>query len=423
MKSNQFGLPVSKFAVVCGIFPLTLTIVLGLFWFDQKSPVEPERLGNPLSKDGLTDRALNIWDLQAFDGKIYLGGGSTVTNSGPMNIWAYDPESKDFVKEHQVPEEAIEHYRVLNNRLYIPAADPVEGDKHKFYRREGDRWRRYSHAEITLAHVRDLIATEEDEILMVGNNRQYKSLDSSGTALATFEPEGIRFQPAGIENVVNNGNIVPDFNWFFSVFRYQNRIFATNSILRDADNYPGAIAEYDPKSRQFVLDFNLRNDEFIPQNLLGEGSKQGLGVIYRPWKPVEFQDYLVYPVRSYSIGVGNYQKAYMNSIGFFYKSGMGQSPQELELPQGQGEDVLVIDGELYVLANRKNSDARFINYVYRTERLGDKVKWQQVVEFESWNKARSFEHLDGTFYFGLGHDYGEAANDAGDILSYTPRAK
>ena len=422
MKSNQLGSRVSKLVVFLAIFFTTVVIIIGGFWFGGESKVEPQRLGNPMREDGLKDRALNVWDMQAFDGKIYLGGGSTVTNSGPINVWAYDPKQEDFVKEYRVKEEAIEHYRVLDKQLYIPASDPVKGDRHKFYRREGNKWKMYTDPKIKLAHVRDLVKTDTGDILMVGNGRQIDKPENRGTAIASFTPEGVNFEPAGIENVETNGVIIADFNWFFSVFRYQDRIFATNSILRDAENYPGAIAEYNPRGKEFVLDFDLRNDEFIPDDYISEGGKQGLGVIYRPWHPVEFQDYLVYPARSYSITPDNYQAAYMNSLGLFYKSAMGSSPEILKLPKGEGEDVLVVDDELYILASRKTRNDKFINYVYKTSSLGEKNKWQRVVRFKSWNKARSFEYLDGTFYFGLGQDYGDAVNNSGDILSYRPQS-
>lgn len=381
------------------------------------------RLGNPLRNDGITGRALNVWDLQAFGQKIYIAGGSTVTNAGPINVWAYDPSSQKFVKEYTVDEEAIEHYKVFNEQLYIPAADPTVGDLHKFYRlKANSQWQKYASETVKLAHVRDLIVTDTNDILMVGNNRHPDKLSNVGTTIATATGDSISFSGAGVENIQINNNIIADYNWFFSVFEYQERIFATNSLLRDSGNFSKAIAEYNFKSKQFILRSNLLNDEFIPQSIISKDNKDnkyGFEVIYRPWNPVEFQNHLIYPVRSYSIIPNSYTQSYMNSIGFFCKSGMGESPQEVKLPnRAVGEDVLVVDRELYVLANKKEQDNKFTIYVYKTNRLDQKIEWQQVVKFSSFNKGRSFEYLDGTFYFGLGQDYGEAINSAGDILSY-----
>ena len=378
------------------------------------------RLGNPLADDGHSDRALNIWDLQAFGGKIYLGGGSTVTNPGPINVWAYNPASSNFTKEYTVEEEAIEHYRVFDDWLYIPAADPTQGDRNKFYSKEiNGRWQKYASPVVKLAHVRDLIKTDNNDVLMVGNNRQPYKPNSVGTTIAIETNDGLSFRAGGVENVLVEGQVLADFNWFFSVFRYQNRIFATNASLRDSASFPGSIAQYNPQGDRFELQDDLQQ-EFIPQKLFARGGKYGSQTIYRPWNPVEYQGYLIYPVRSYSTNSSNYHQGYMNSIGFFYKSAMGESPQEVKLPRkALGEDVLVVDNELYVLANKKRRDDKFIVYVYKTDRLDRRIKWQRVVKFKSNNKARSFEYLYGTFYFGLGQDYGEKIANSGDILSYS----
>ncbi|MEL6927311.1 MAG: hypothetical protein AAFO95_01595 [Cyanobacteria bacterium J06600_6] len=413
----------TKIVIFIALFLATIALVSFSFSPLTGSKIKPEWLGNPLREDGQKNRALNVWDMQVFDGKVYVAGGSTVTNSGPINVWAYNPQSQEFDREYTVEEEAIEHFRVLDNQLYIPAADPTQGDRHKFYRRQGNSWQRYDSSKIKLAHVRDLVKTDTGEILMVGNARQVQGSKARGTAIAIDGESGFEIRSAGVENAPSQGGVVlVDYNWYFSVFRYQDRIFATNTLLRDADNFAGAIAEYEPQSKSLVLNLELRNDEFIPAEIIGSENMQGIGVIYRPWKPVQFQDYLVYPVRSYSNSPNNYIQAYMNTIGFFYKSEMGSTPQTLKLPKGVGEDVLLIDDELYVLANQRNANDKFTTYVYKTDVLSASTKWQRVLKFSDWNKARSFEYLDGTFYFGLGQDYGEEISNSGDILSYRSKS-
>ena len=413
-----------KLIVFAALFLLTFSLIATGLLTTKDSGIEPEWLGNPLREDGQMEHSLNVWDLQEFGGKIYLAGGSTVTNSGPINVWAYNPQTNEFDKEYTVKEEAIEHFRVLDDELYIPAADPVKGDVTKIYRREEEKWQRYGSKAVKLAHVRDTIKTDENDILMVGNSRQLQKVSARGTAIAIPKAEGLKIKTAGVENApVEDGITLADYNWFFSVFRYRGRIYATNSLLRDVQNLQGAIAQYDPNLKSFALNFELYNDEFIPASIIGSKDMQGIEVIYRPWNPVEFQDYLVYPVRSYSTLPQNYEEAYMNTIGFFYKSDMGNSPETLKLPQGIGEDVLVIDDELYVLASKRNSNDKFTTFVYKTNSLGKSVKWKRVLKFSDWNKARSFEYLDGTFYFGLGQNYDEGIHNSGDILSYSPKSK
>ena len=398
------------------------TVTYSSFGDNTKNDDRIVRLGNPFADDGHTGRALNAWDLQVFEGKVYVAGGSTVTNSGPINVWAYNPNTRTFEKEYKVREEAIEHYKVFEDRLYIPAADPRNADKTKYYRKNaGGKWRKYASDEIKLAHVRDLIETKDDSILLVGNNRRVNK-DISAPSIAIATDDGTSFQGAGIENVPMSGkSILVDFNWFLAVFSYKNKIYAPTTLLRDVENYANTIAVYDETKQKFVLDPNLKNDEFIPARQIGMNrSKQGMYVIYRIWNPVEFQDYLIYSVRSYSNNSQNYEKAYMNSLGMYIKKDMGKTPKRLRLPRRAiGEDLLVMGDELYVLANRKKFGDRHIISVYKTSNPNNRRAWKEVLSFESTNKARSFEFLEGKFYFGLGQDYGEAIANSGDILTYT----
>lgn len=107
-----------------------------------------EELGNPLAKRYPDGSALHyaraISDLQAFDGKLYLGHGDIALNSGPTDVWYYDLRKKEFVNQGRVEDEAADHYRVIGGRLYLPGADPREDwTLGNFYRLEGGRWAKH----------------------------------------------------------------------------------------------------------------------------------------------------------------------------------------------------------------------------------------------------------------------------------------
>lgn len=400
------------------IFSLSLLSLINHLNFWGYQPTETESflvsLNNPLAVDSHAGRSLNVWDLQVFDGKVYIAGGSTVDNSGPINVWAYYPAGHRFEKEYTVREEAIEHFRVFDDRLYIPASDPVEGDAYKFYRRASNEpWQLFQDPSIELAHVRDLIRLDTGEVLVIGNNRYTKQLSKPATAIT--HDGGQTFQETGIENPPDS-----EYNWFFSVFSYQGQIYAPTSLLKDSLDEAGAIATFDRNTGKFELDPDLRNSEFIPQaNFENPRGKWGRHVIYRLWHPVEFKEALVYPVRSYSYYDRNYKQAYMNSIGFYVKPAPGVSPTAVSFPDGKsvGEDILTIDDELYVLANAKLGRNKFVIYVYKTDEPTAPNSWEEVLHVRSCNRARSFEYLDNTFYFGLGQNYGESIGRAGEILS------
>jgi hypothetical protein len=409
-----------RVVVLASLFMIS-TIFVTCALANSKNSIDEQviRLGNPLAADGQAGRALNVWDLQVFNNKIYIAGGSTVTNSGPINVWAYNPATESFAQEYTVQEEAIEHYKVFSNQLYIPAADPRNFDHNKYYRQNIDNtWHKYTSESVKLAHVRDLIQTNKNHILLVGNNRNLnQNIAAPGIAITT--DGGLSFQGAGVDNIPNQ--YLVDYNWFFAVFSYQNQIYAPSALLRDIDNYPNTIAVYNPETQKFFLDENLKNDEFIPRQQLGKSDDEiNLYTIYRIWNPVEYKQYLIYPVRSYGNTGQYYEQFYMNSLGMYLKEGMGRTPEIVKLPhRAVGEDILVINNELYVLANKKEVGDRFTIYVFKTSEPSNQKSWQNILSFESSNKARSFEYLNNKFYFGLGQDYGEAIANSGDILSYT----
>ena len=75
--------------------------------------------------------ARNVWDLQAHEGRLYIGGGNSsnvgpATNAGPVPLVSYDPDTGGFVQESTVDDEQIDRFRVIAGRLHIPGHDPTE---------------------------------------------------------------------------------------------------------------------------------------------------------------------------------------------------------------------------------------------------------------------------------------------------------
>ena len=92
--------------------------------------------------------ARNVWDIQVFGDKIYLGHGNSsnrgpARNAGPVKVISYHPRSDRFKKEFTVDEEQIGRYRIIGNQLQIPGHDPRESwDLGNFYRLTDKRWKK-----------------------------------------------------------------------------------------------------------------------------------------------------------------------------------------------------------------------------------------------------------------------------------------
>jgi len=448
-------------------------ILLGFPSFVQALDIS-ERLivlGNKPAESGQRGDSRNIWDLEAFGGKIYLGMGSTVADSGPVPVWAFDDATGrwDAEPETNIDQEGIELYRVIDDRLYIPAADPKGGatEASKFYRRglEG-RWTHFfSTRALHMAHIRDL-ALEDDLLIGVGNSRRQHELTRAKPGAVSVplmvvdimqdsDREMLEFQSAisVMPSVGRGGSVDADTsqrnrmaNWFFSIFRLHDGLYASTRWLSWAPDYPGPVGlsaertEYPPQVPPFPAavrwDSGLKEwvapDPATLDRLVPASPDRNIELTLRPYKPVLFGALWFAPLRSYGLGGRDYREAYNQSADFVVKPADGPGLR-VEFPDSDalGEAVLVHQGRLYVLANARQSDEEYRVVVYALDRedardgrldpdTGLEVDaWREVLNFRSSNLARSFARIDDTWYFGLGVAHGEPVGKAGTLLRYT----
>lgn len=362
-------------------------------------------LGNPMAHDFKRGRARNVWDLQGYDGKLFIAGGSTVDNVGPINIWVYDPVVDRFRREYTVQEEAIERFRVLNGDLYIPAADPTKGDLNKFYRRTNTGLWTQVAGEPELAHVRDL-AYHDGRLIAVGNTR-----DNANQPSAIASRDGGRtFTP--VTDPAQLGRLT---NWFYSLFEYQGMLFATTLIfnpLLDTES----ILVFDSEMGQFLPDPTITTATFVP--LTNDDNLRD--VTLRLWRTVELDNRIIYAIRTYCAIQYCYEHRYNGSYGLFLKTSLTAEPQAVTFPEPSavGESVLIHDGWLYALANRRLAPNRHHIFIYRSQDPTAN-RWESVLTMTSPNKARAFALLENTFYIGLGHEFDEPVRFSGAILRVT----
>jgi hypothetical protein len=86
----------------------------------------------------------SLWDLQRWHNRLYIAHGDWFNNTGPVRVLYLDLETIELVHDEGfvVDEEAIEIFRLYNDTLYVPGADPTEGwDMGNIYfKRWGESW-------------------------------------------------------------------------------------------------------------------------------------------------------------------------------------------------------------------------------------------------------------------------------------------
>ncbi|TET24911.1 MAG: hypothetical protein E3J78_00360 [Candidatus Cloacimonadota bacterium] len=111
------------FAVACFLFTLVPQLK-GEEEGEQMYLLRLSSIGFPTAEG--EKAAWGINDLKIFDGKLYIGHGDAVINTGPTDIISFDLKEKKFIREFTVDDEAIYRYQVVDGKLVIPGPDATE---------------------------------------------------------------------------------------------------------------------------------------------------------------------------------------------------------------------------------------------------------------------------------------------------------
>ncbi|HZX96620.1 MAG TPA: hypothetical protein VFE90_19030 [Myxococcales bacterium] len=358
-----------------------------------------ETLGNPTEKrwpSGEWVYARNPWSLRAFEGKIYVASGNSnnpppAANAGPVDLWALDPRSGEFKVEYVVPDEQVDVFRVLSDGLWIPGHD------NRVVARNDNRVK----GEGKLQHLERLLKTAVAFPADWGaGNVHHKS----GEKWATL-------------NSIFNGIHVYD------VFDFGGELFAAiatvagGMVARSNDRgrtWKEALTKPLPFSRTRTL-FSLEDDTgprlYASTNggriyrYDGKGDFAEMNVRFFPGiselkevfaaRCVPFRNQVVYVAGDKII---DHDWA---PLGLFHAASV-DSARALPLPGGAlPRDLLVHDDVLYALGVTQPGARSTRVHVFATR---DLVNFSEVCFFDAQTFARSFELLDGDFYFGLGCD-------------------
>ena len=104
---------------------------------------EYTELGIPSSAEYETGvRARSPWDMIVWEGALYVGNGDFDANAGPVRIYRMALESEVWESSAPLPEEEINRFTVIGDRLTTPGIDPKEDwDLGNYYVFQNGEWK------------------------------------------------------------------------------------------------------------------------------------------------------------------------------------------------------------------------------------------------------------------------------------------
>ena len=340
--------------------------------------VRPELVGEPFTKP--SPYARNVWDMQRFGGRIYLGHGDSIDNWGPIPIWSLDPATGGLREEYTTDDEQVDLFRVLDGELYVPGHDPrADWSLGEFYRLEPAGWMEHR----TIPHG---LHTFD---LALRGGRLYAALGAQDVpgeeTVLVSEDRGESWRVA-----------TDEVRRVYAFFDLGGELYGV-PVLRNAA---------EPARERTLL--HLEGDRFTRVAVNGATLLPGIAPdsAGRMVRPTPFRGAVVYVVARRGF---DWVPVALAAARGPSDAGRVELPEPAALPY----DLLVRGETLFVLSAAPAAGG---GYAVEVDATDDLVRWRKVLRFRSPTFARSFEESGGDFFFGLGCDYGAPSPASGRIL-------
>jgi len=358
-------------------------------------------LGNPYQADypeGEQIYARNIWDMQLYKGKIYLGAGNSsntgpAQNSGRVAIYSLQPDTGIFHDEYIAAEEQIDRFLVYDEILYVPGHDATQtwdfGNIY-FLDQASGQWVKRRTLPQAL-HVYDLLV-QDGCIYAAGSVPEFGAVFTSTDDGTTWS-----VQQLGSARI-------------HSLFSLEGTVYAAEVFRTDtrADNSLFVSASATPFQR---LTGSTAHNVFPETRFDADRVKM--------IRPVSAGDQLYY------IGAYVHNDHQNRPFGLYRMMSQNSAMtfERLELEAGfVPRDILVRQNTLLILADTVTTTGSLVK-VYAMDIAANSGPYP-ILEFNHTGFARSFEEADGRFYFGMGCEIvdpehwsqTELADHTGDII-------
>jgi hypothetical protein len=387
-----------------------------------------EVLGIPPTVAALQLYAQNIWDLQTFDGKVFIGYGNSSfqdpgKNSGPLPVTYYDPATEafgtmngleDVTAKTSLDEQQLDTIKVLNGDMYFLSMDAKDSTASftNFYRLQPGEttWTKYKNIPKGL-HIFDM-AYFNGRLFACGYmDIPYVDGDwtTFGSQVWMSADDGATWTAIGaIRDDIESG-------YAFGFFELNGKLYATveydflSNDIASGETWLTFVM-------QINADFTHIGDVPISQTNLFPGTfiHKEEDLRYEAFQTIMIKRAHNFLGKSvYIAGVMfNDVQMYAESLVILTSLTQGQNavfPEPAAIPT----DILIRGEWLYVCTFIKTNLRRFVTVVYRTM---DLVTWEEVTRFNYNAMIRAMEELNGDLYFGTGSYIKYMPTNIGTIL-------
>jgi hypothetical protein len=337
-----------------------------------------EILGEPFVAKPIYAR--NVWDLQSFEGRLYLGHGNSSNlqpspNAGPVPLVFWSPTNSSFFTEYTVNDEQIDRYRLVDGQLFIPGHDPREDSSlGNYYVRGTGGWVKYRNVPGGV-HMLDICRHDGTLFAALGSIGTTIWASTNGTNWRSA------LDPALAVSGQTGGRV-------YSFFKFGASLHALTLVRLPNYEYQPTVLRYDRSLGWFLAESSSTVSNLFPHTALPFGRD------YRLERAVPLGGKLFYLLGQ------AYNDLQWDSLGLYWATN-AQSGVRVSLPAGvQAWDLVEQGGRVWALLAEPKVGST--NLWVRVTSSADGREWPELLRFESSTLARSFEWLGGDLYFGLG---------------------
>ena len=329
-----------------------------------------------------------VWDMDIYDGRLYIGNGNFGTNSGPAPVLSCSLDDLgNWVEEAIVPDEQIIRFVNINGKFLIPGCDPAVGmgtasGNGFYYELVDGRWVTRDHLPNSL-HNFDLAWFEGRVYAAIGSGR--------GGYPVAYTEDGIHYEQLPF---YKDGQLRPTDQ--------SNVIRTCNLYVLEGELYADFWYESEESYRTIfeMYHYNKETDYFEYVADLKSVTHGGLyGVAGLPlWEKAVLG-----------------QRMFLTT-GYLYFTTDFMEYTQVEMPNAAVvyDMVTYEDGRLYLLTSYPQGDAYRIAVYSLSETNPTALRTE--VTFDYKQMPTSFAMDEDNFYIGTGNWYDNGSADNGMIL-------